>query len=158
MKNRCWTAIGVCAIAAVGALMVGSTSAGQNNYGPLLCRSCPLGNPLIDANTSVFVTEYIKAMSKTNVVGHVQYEFNKGDVITICNGTKCVDYIKSTSGNWGGNSPRPQDPPLSPPPAGGGGGGGGGGGWPGSGGSGPIGGGGGGRGNGTVTVGPIQQE
>lgn len=138
--------VGAIAVATCSALLVaGDLLARQNRYGPVICNGCSLGYPLPDGLTGVFISTYVRKLKQPTVLGPSNFDVNVGDVIVICNGASCVDYVK-TDTSWEGTSPRNQ---VNPPRPGGGNGGGsrpGGGGY-----SGPISGGG--NSGGTVTVG-----
>lgn len=148
-----------------GILVAGLTAAGgifanQNRYGPLTCTSCGLGYPPVDGTTGVFISTYVNKLKAPGVLGPPNFNVFVGDVIVICNGSRCVDYVKNESGDWEGTNPRNQVSKPPGRPGGGGGGGVGGGGGGGGGYTAPIGGGGGGGGGGSgrVTVSPPQPQ
>lgn len=138
-----------------GLTAAGAIFANQNRYGPLTCTSCGLGYPPVDGTTGVFISTYVKKLKTPGLLGSPNFNVFVGDVIVICNGSRCVDYVKNESGDWEGTNPRNQvSKPPGRPGGGGGRGRGGGGGH-----TGPIGGGGGGGGGtGRVTVSPAQPQ
>lgn len=151
LSKRRKMAVAVAVVLAAGVVAAGASLASPNRYGPVPSDGCRLAYPMPDAIAKVFIQAYVKKLAAPGWLGSPNHNVFTGDTIVICNGSLCVDYVKSDTGDWEGTSPRQQ---VIPPRPGGGGGGGQGGGnnRPGGGYSGPIGGGGGGGGTGTGTV------
>lgn len=130
--------------------VVAQSNQGSRRIGSYHCSTCYLGHPQPDPttrNTLIGIRDSFK-------LGKVSTEWiTVGDVITVCNGSACVDYQVTVDGD-GYLGINKTDQTQTPPPRGGGGGGGGSGG--GRGGSAPISGGCHGNcGGGRVTTGPI---
>lgn len=104
-------------IGLAGAITAGGIFASQNRYGPITCTACGLGYPSVDGTTAAFISTYVKEMQQPGFWGPPNFNILVGDVIVICNGSRCVDYVKNDSGDWEGTQPRDQ---VSPPAPGGG--------------------------------------
>jgi hypothetical protein len=157
MRKKTGIAVVISGIALTGAIAAGGIFASQNRYGPITCTACGLGYPSVDGTTAAFISTYVKKMQAPSLWGPPNFSVLVGDVIVLCNGSRCVDYVKNDSGDWEGTQPRDEVAPTPHPPgsgigSGNGRPGGGGGGY-----TGPISGGGGG-GSGSVTVGSPQPQ
>lgn len=95
-----------------------STTQTGNRFGPNPCAVCPLGAPAPDTTTAVYLKRYTLVMDRPRGLKNAT-PVSEGDVVIVCNGSACVDYKMTYTGQFEGVNVRPQT--TSPPRAGGGG-------------------------------------
>ncbi|MEN5286102.1 hypothetical protein ABE494_09165 [Stenotrophomonas lactitubi] len=126
--------------------VVAQSSPGSRKIGSFSCNTCVLGYPQPDSRTK---NTLVSIRDSFNLGKTSNQWIAVGDVITVCNGSACVDYQVTVGGDgYLGVKNEPQTTTPPPRTGSGGGGGGGGGGY-----SGPVSSGSYGSGSGSVTVG-----